>query len=48
MYQVWRIVKKRHMIQLRQKMIDGILKMEADIEKGMTYSSGIQIEGDEK
>jgi hypothetical protein len=41
MYQAWKIVKKRHGIQQWQKMIDGILKMEADIEKGMAYSSGI-------
>jgi hypothetical protein len=33
-------------IQQREKMIDGILKMEADVVKGMAYLSGIRIQGD--
>jgi hypothetical protein len=47
MYQIWKEVKLRCRIHQRQKKIDGILKMEANIQKGMAYSSGIRTEGNE-
>jgi hypothetical protein len=41
MYKVRKKVKKRCSTQQRQKTIDGILKVEAGIVKGMAFSSGI-------
>jgi hypothetical protein len=48
MYQGRKEVKKMRRIQQREKMIEGIRKMEADVVKGMAYSSGIRIQGDDE
>jgi hypothetical protein len=48
MYQGRKEVKKMWRIQQREKMIDGIRKMEADVVKGMAYSSGIRIQGEDE
>jgi hypothetical protein len=48
MYQADRRVKKRQRIAQRNKMIDGIKKMEADAKDGIAYSSAVHLEDDEK
>jgi hypothetical protein len=47
MYHARRRVKKRRRINQREKMIDGIIKMETDATAGMTYSSAMVLEQDE-
>jgi hypothetical protein len=45
-YQATKKVKQRRRIKQREKMIDGIKKMEKDAEDGMAYSSGIRLDDD--
>jgi hypothetical protein len=41
-------VKQRRRIHQREKMIEGIMKMETDARNGMAYSSAIRLEDDEE
>jgi hypothetical protein len=47
-YSASKKVKQRHRINQREKMINGIKKMEKDAEAGMAYSSGICLEDDQE
>jgi hypothetical protein len=48
MYHAMKTVKQRRQINARQKMIDGVKKMEADIRDGMAYSSAICLEDEDE
>ena len=47
MYSASRTVKQRRRINQREKMIEGIKKIETDVRNGMAYSSAIRLEDDE-
>ncbi len=47
MYSAKKTMKQRRQINARQKMIEGVKKMEADVRDGMAYSSAIRLEDDD-
>jgi hypothetical protein len=47
-YSATKTVKQRQQIKARQKMIDGVIKMEADLRDGMAYSSVIGLKDDKE
>jgi hypothetical protein len=48
MYHAKKTVKQRRRINARQKMIDDVKKMEADVRDGMAYSSAIRLEDEDE
>jgi hypothetical protein len=48
MYHAKKTVKQRRRVNARQKMIDGVKKMEADLRDGMAYSSAIRFEDEDE